>query len=75
VHYYNLSRRQSKRLKDLIPPLVSSTSIPIGQVKDLKAKYVEAIKFDLEAALHLQNWEDMDILFEVTASNLLHNVV
>src|ERR1043166_9455179 len=74
VHYYTLTRRLSRCLKEHIPPLVSVASIPLGQVTDLKAKYVEAVKFDLEAALHLQKWEDMDTLFQVRprlASDLL----
>lgn len=71
IHYYTLTGRQSRRLKDLIPPLVSSASVPLGQIEDLKAKYVEAVKLDLEAALNLQKWEYMDTLFQVPTTALL----
>jgi hypothetical protein len=52
-------------LRQLIPQQLTVDNFGRDAESDLKSKYFEAVKYELEAILRLRNWDDLDLVFEV----------
>ncbi|KAF1989013.1 SPO22-domain-containing protein [Aulographum hederae CBS 113979] len=60
---YTAVREHARDFRAQVAKHVASTTLTTGAKADLKAKYMHMIKFELEAALKLSKWEDLDGLF------------
>lgn len=58
-------RKHSQILRQLVPLQLETNVYGEGAAADLKSKHVEAVKYELEAIMRLQNWDDLDVMFEV----------
>ena len=60
-----MARRHAITLREIIPIYIESRSLEDGTLKDLKSRHYEVVKYELEAAIRLQKWDDIDVLFRV----------
>ena len=52
-------------LREIIPIHIETGSLDDNTLNDLKSKHYEVVKYELEAAIRLQKWDDIDVLFRV----------
>jgi hypothetical protein len=59
------AKRHSAALREVIPQHLEDVNIDEQSPKDFKFKYFEAVKYEIEASVRLQQWDNFDPLFEV----------
>ena len=52
-------------LREIIPIHIETGSLDDNTLNDLKSKHYEVVKYELEAAIRLHKWDDIDVLFRV----------
>jgi hypothetical protein len=59
------AKRHSATLREVISQHMEDVNLDERTSKGFKFKYFEAVKYEIEASVRLQQWDNLDPLFEV----------
>jgi hypothetical protein len=70
AQHYSTVRQYARRLRELSQSLMEKGGEQEVDAGDVKAKFNESVKFELEAVLRLKKWDDFDELFDVSNGSM-----